>query len=47
MKGKTQSNRESSQQATPKRESQSGGRRQGTGGNKQTGKESRGAPSGK
>ena len=47
MKGKTQSNRESSQQAAAKRESQSRGRRQGSGGNKHTEKESKGAPSGK
>ena len=45
MKGKTQSNREGSQQTAAKREGESGGRRQGRGGNKQTRKESRGASS--
>jgi hypothetical protein len=47
MKGKTQSGRAGSQQAAAKHEGQRAGKRQGSGGSKQTGKESRGAASGK
>jgi hypothetical protein len=47
MKGKTQNNREGAQQAAAKHEGQTGGRRQGSEGSKQTGKELRGTQRGK